>query len=90
MARIKISASFSPDLIARVDAFCASNSLSRSGCFALAVSEWLDAKEKSVVVKRSLTDLFSVLARASSDEISPSALRSELDRLQVSFDDLGV
>lgn len=88
MARIKISATFSPDLISRVDAFCSSNSLSRSACFALAVSEWLDAKDKEVAVKKSFADLFSVLYRASSDQLSKEDLVAELDRVQMSFDDL--
>ena len=88
MSRLAVSTSFPPDFLSRLDSYCAESHLSRSAVIRIAVNEFLDAKEKTPIMKQAFADLFLVLHRASTGDLAGSELESELSRLQISFDEL--
>lgn len=85
MASIRFNATFSPDVMERVDAYCKKSGIPRSAFLQLAASQYLDAVEAMPSVNKMLAAMAAVVDGSFKGEISPDAARARIDAISESY-----
>lgn len=84
----KINITIRPDLLSRADTYAKENGMSRSGLFALAVTQYLNAVEAMPSVNKLLDAMAAVTDGVLKGDVSPSDARARLDAIQITYDQL--
>lgn len=79
---MKIGLSITEDLLARIDAYCEENFLTRSGFIAKVATDWLNAHEDLPKAKANLGDMLSAGGDFITGKISKEQFSDVLDQIE--------